>query len=190
MNANPNPAELVLTAEMRTLIVRAEAGDRTVLPDLKKMLDENPALWAAYGDLAAVAERNWLDLITGKSLTMRESIERKLAELRNELGQAEASPLEGLLIQRVTSSWLMANYADGHLAQLRAGNANPTLIRVVEGFGQKAHHRYLAAIRQLASVRKLLTPARSPIEIATRLGQRRESAGPRCDLPFGVGVEN
>jgi hypothetical protein len=36
--------------------------------------------------------------------------------------------------------------------------------------GQRAQQRYLASTRQLPTVRKLLRPLPSPVEIATRLG--------------------
>jgi hypothetical protein len=54
-----------------------------------------------------------------------------------------------------------------------------------------AHRRHLAAIKTLATVRKLLTPVPSPIEIATKLGI--ECSGLRlrqAPVAEGVPVEN
>ncbi|MBL8796763.1 MAG: hypothetical protein JNM56_22880 [Planctomycetia bacterium] len=185
------PEVLALTSEMKCLVERAEQGDQTALEPLRKLLADMPALWRHYGDLAAWAERAWLDLVSGHNLCLRESLVRQLQQLRDDLGLTTSSPLEKLLIQRVSSSWLMANYADAHLAQLRAASAGATQIRVVENFGVKAHNRYLAAIRQLAQVRKLLTPTKSPIEIATRMGERRSARVARSrNQEVAIGVEN
>src|ERR1700683_664465 len=161
------PMELELTQEMTKLVQQAEQGDTTVLPALRKLLTEKPQLWVMYGDLAAWAERSWLDLIAGPNLVLRESLERKLQQLREELGEPSASPLDDLLVRRAVSCWLEVHYADVHLAQLHHQNANATQLRVVERFLTSSHHRYLSAIRQLAQVRKLLRPALSPLDLAT-----------------------
>lgn len=171
---------VALTAEMRGLVERAEKGDLTALEPLRRLLSEMPALWRHYGDLAAWAERSWTDLISGNNLVLKESLRLKLADLRNDLGHAGASPLERLLIERATATWLSVSYGEVHLAQLRHRNAPATQLGVIERFLDRAHHRHLSSLKQLAQVRKLLTPAKSPIEIATRLGERRPVApGPR-----------
>jgi hypothetical protein len=54
-----------------------------------------------------------------------------------------------------------------------------------------AHRRYLAAIKTLATVRKLLTPARSPFEIATKLAGERSGLRLRqAPVAEGVPIEN
>src|SRR5207302_7666181 len=90
-----------LTDELRRVVQRAEQGDRSSLPALRKFLDENPAVWRQCGDLAAVAERAWLDLACGTNLALRESVLRMLEQLREELGREATSPLENLLVDRV-----------------------------------------------------------------------------------------
>src|SRR5438445_399880 len=108
-----------LTDELREVVQRAEQGDRSALPALRKFLDEHPAVWRQCGDLAAVAERAWLDLACGTNLALRESVMRRLEQLRAELGRETASPLEPLLVDRVVSCWLQAHHADIYFAQLR-----------------------------------------------------------------------
>src|SRR5262245_48668463 len=71
--------------ELRGLVERAREGDSTALPAVQRALDENPHLWQAYGDLAALAEESWRLLIAGKDLVLFESLGRKLAALRAEL---------------------------------------------------------------------------------------------------------
>ena len=114
------PSEAEQRAEMdelAPLLKRAEAGDRSVLPQLQRALDGNPDLWRGYGDLAAHAEASLAMLAAGPNLLLAESLKRKLAALKAELGGESPSPLEKLLVERVTATWLQTNYHDGLLAQ-------------------------------------------------------------------------
>jgi hypothetical protein len=81
-------------AELARLLQRAEAGDRSVLPQLQRALDSNAALWRVYGDLAAHAEASLAMLAAGPNLLLAESLKRKLAALKAELGGDSPSPLE------------------------------------------------------------------------------------------------
>jgi hypothetical protein len=83
------PSEAEQRAEkdgLAQLLKRAEAGDRSVLPQLQWALDSNPDLWRGYGDLAAHAEASLAMLAAGPDLLLAESLKRKLAELKAELG--------------------------------------------------------------------------------------------------------
>jgi hypothetical protein len=82
---------------LRELLGRAEQGDRTVLPALRRLLDAMPALGRHAGDVARVAEAAWVDLIAGNSLLARESLTRSVAALKAELTGLAAPPLERLL---------------------------------------------------------------------------------------------
>ena len=73
-------------ADLAQLLKKAEAGDRSVLPQLQRALDGNPDLWRGYGDLAAHAEASLAMLAAGPNLLLAESLKRKLAELKAELG--------------------------------------------------------------------------------------------------------
>ena len=81
-------------AELARLLQRAEAGDRSVLPQLRQVLDSDDHLWRSYGDLAAHAEASLAMLAAGPNLLLAESLKRKLAELKAELGGESPSPLE------------------------------------------------------------------------------------------------
>jgi hypothetical protein len=111
--------------ELAQLLKRAEAGDRSVLPQLQRALDGNAALWRGYGDLAAHAEASLAMLAAGPNLLLAESLKRKLAELKAELGGASPSPLEKLLVERVTATWLQTNYHDSLVAQAAGGRGGP-----------------------------------------------------------------
>ena len=179
--------------ELAQLLKRAEAGDRSVLPQLRRALDSDPDLWRAYGDLAAHAEASLAMLAAGQNLLLAESLKRKLAELKAELGGDGDSPLERLLIARVAATWLQTNYYDTMVTQ--AAGAGEARLKVLRQQQDAAHRRHLAGIKQLALIRKLLRPAPSPLELLRApVGEtspapaatRRAGGLPRCSAAAGV----
>ena len=58
MTATPQPEKHVTPADedMARLLERTEKGDLTVLPQLRRLLDESPELWRGYGDLSLQAQ--------------------------------------------------------------------------------------------------------------------------------------
>ena len=155
--------------ELAQLVARAEQGDRGVLPALQEALDANPAVWQQYGDLALQAEASLGVLAAGKNLLLGESLKRKLQWLKAELGGESPSPLERLLVERAVMSWLQTAYYDTLLSQARG--ASEAQARMLHRQQDAAYRRQLAALRTLATVRKLLTPAPSPLDFSTRLGR-------------------
>jgi hypothetical protein len=145
----------------------AEKGDRSVLPELSAALDADKRLWKTYGDLAAHAEAALGMLAAGNNLLLAESLKRTLSAMKTELGGQAPSPLERLLIERVTATWLQVNYFDGLVAQ--AKETKNAQWQLLQRHQDSAGRRHLAAIKALATIRKLLTPASSPLDIASRL---------------------
>jgi hypothetical protein len=177
---------------MRQLLLRAQGGDPAVLPQLRELLDARPALWQRLGDLGGHVEEALLGLAAGKSLLARESVRRRMDELRAELAGPAASPVETLLVNRVVICWAQCHLADLDAAQkARAGPQGAHTERRQSG----AQARYLAALKQLVLVRKLARPAPSPLAmLGTPIAETNPTpATPRRDagLPLcGVGVEN
>jgi hypothetical protein len=171
----PEREPVALTDELRQVVLRAEQGDASVMPLLRRLLDETPTLWQRYGDLAEQAELAWLSLVCGNNLALRESLTRRLAQLRAELAGDTASALERLLVNRVVAGWLQTHHADVHLAQLRASTSDPARIRLAAHLLDRGQQRYLAALKQLATIRKLTRPVPSPYDVATRLEGPTES---------------
>jgi hypothetical protein len=168
----PTGAEAPATERMRRLLERAEGGDRSAMPALELLLDATPEVWRTYGDLARVAEDAWVELVAGPNLLLKESLRRKLAELKSELlsGPA-ASPLERLLVGRVAAGWLQTAYADAAAAQAREKPLDLAQLEQQQRRQERAQKGYLAAIRTLAWIRKLLATA------DVRTADRRESSG-------------
>jgi hypothetical protein len=139
------------------VLCAAEAGDPSSIPLLRDLLDKHPCLWRKAGDLTRHVEDLLLGMIAGQSLFTREAALRHLKVMRADLSESSPSPLEKLLIDRVCVCWLQVHAADiagvnmTNFDTLRRQNASQT--------------RYLAAIRQLAVVRRLLRPAPSALDL-------------------------
>jgi hypothetical protein len=161
---------------MRPLIQQAEAGDQSVLPALRRLLDDNPEIWQRYGDIAKTAEETWLNAICGSQLCLKESMVRKLEELRHELTDNSPSPLIRLLAHRVAVCWLQVHYADLHVTRLN--DAPPVQFKVAARFLDQANRRYLLAIKTLATVKKLLRPLALPAVLPSRLAKKSNASSP------------
>jgi hypothetical protein len=188
-SVNPKPptekTETASNKELTQLLQRARQGDATVLPALGKLLDDTPALWRHYGDLAAQVRTLWVQQVSGQDLLLAESLTRQLAALMTEVAGASPAPLERLLAERVAICWLQVSYYDGLLTQTR--ESPPAQVRHLRQQQDAAHRRCLSAIKTLATVRKVLTPARSPIDIASKLAGERAGARLR-EAPVEAGV--
>jgi hypothetical protein len=170
---------------VQALVDRAVKGDRTVLPELSHVLDRHPEMWRDCGDLALQATEAWLKLTAGNDLLALESLRRKAKELNHEIAGEHPSPLERLLAERVAATWLQVNYADLAYSQGNRAGASSALVRSLIERQESAQRSHLAAVKQLALVRKLLKPAPSPSELLnakTEAAAPRKSGGQRPDL--------
>src|SRR5262245_50100575 len=180
----PEPAEAPYTEQVRELLFRAQQGDQSVLPQLRAVLDGRPGLWRQLGDLAGHARDALLALASGPSLLARESIRRRLQEVQAQLAGPAPSPLESLLAERAALCWAQSYLADvDTMAKQRAGGPEAAQ---ADRRAAVCQTRYLAAVRQLALVRKLLRPVPTPLELLR--GPMGETAGDGGDRQARGGV--
>jgi hypothetical protein len=152
--------------ELEAILERANLGDESALAALKQALDAYPELTRTFGDLAAHAEMALLRLVAGPSLVAKEAIARQVAELRARLAVKATSELEKLLIDRIAISWIEVYHGDLELAQqlLIHCSAGPATAAAQKRL-DRAHARFLAAIKALAIVQKLVRPMPSVLEL-------------------------
>jgi len=150
-------SRIPLTPEIVAIVKRADEGDISVMPQLEDLLDKHPGLWRKFGDLAKTVEDQLLAILSKDSLFTMEAIRRHLEELRAEQAGPAPAPLEKLLVNRLCLCWLQVHAAD--LAAAGRSDAEATRRQ------NAAQARYLAAIRQLALVRRLLRPAPSTLDL-------------------------
>jgi hypothetical protein len=155
------PAEPAVLTELRELVTKAKAGDASVLPRLREVLDDNPQIWQHTGDLEQVVVRAWTQLLAGDDPLTLEVLRRKAEALRAELEGDSPTPLERLLVGQVVSSWLEMSHAQAQVAapgSTTLGQASHNLRRA-----ESAQKRYLAAIKTLTTVRALVPRGLVPV---------------------------
>jgi hypothetical protein len=96
-------------------------------------------------------------LASGPNQGLAEALSRKAAALKVELAGSSPAPVERLLAERVVVTWLHVYWIETAVAQAAAKTS--TTIRQ-SAFTQerldRAHRRYLTALRELASAQRLL----------------------------------
>ena len=147
-----------LDEKARISLERCLSPDGHSSPELRALLKAYPDIYRGLGNLAIRAEIAWVELIVKENLSTRELVYYKLRELKVQLHGPTPSALERLLVERVIVCWLQVH----HYELLAARNAAEEM--GLDDSNQKqvdrAHKRFLAAIRALATVRKLLRSVR------------------------------
>src|SRR5262245_3760251 len=155
------PQQPAVVAELRGLVQKAKAGDVSVLPRMRAILDGHPEISEMIGDLEKVVVRSWAELLGGDNPLSVESVRRKAEQLRAELEGDNPTP--GPTARRAGGERVAGDEprpaqggGPGRLDAKPGGGCN---VRRAEQ-AQKRHlaaRKTLAAVRQLAS-RGLLLP--------------------------------
>jgi hypothetical protein len=151
---------------VKTILEKACEGDANVLPELKQVFEKYPELSAHFGNLVEHARLALLNLIAGKSVIAREAIARETANLRERLLATAPSELERLLVDRVIICWMEVYHDDMDVAHhlLSDPVASPAT-QAAQKRLDRAHVRFLAAVKALATVQKLLKPSVSTFDL-------------------------
>jgi hypothetical protein len=142
---------------LKSLVQQAQQGDTSILPTIRTLLDQVPALWENSHVLAHQVEKAWTNALSGHDLMSKEIIAREVEGLRSQLLGPQPTPLEKLLVDRICICWLAIQHSELHSAK-RFNERAVVLTQSEEHRLDKVHHRFLSAIRELARVRKLLQP--------------------------------
>lgn len=90
--------------------------------------------------------------------------------IRAELAGPAPSPLERLWVERIVVCWLLANQLD--LADACAGSRSLTLAEFDAKRADRAHRRFLSAVKTLAEVRRLAAPS-----VQVNIAERQVNVG-------------
>ena len=139
------------------MVKRANKGDKSALASVRELLKGPHGADLFGGNLARQAELSFIENAGGDQLAFKEAIGRKLTILRDELAGSNPTPLERLLVERVVACWLQVQDADVRYVQ---GQKDCTIPQseYYQRRQDRAHNRYLSAMRTLAVVRKLTIP--------------------------------
>jgi hypothetical protein len=156
-NRQTDPAVL---AQLRALAERAQAGDTAALPRLRQVLDAHPEVWRYVGDLSALVERAWASALSATNPLALESILRTSTEMKRDLAGEHPSCLEQMLVDQVVTCWMETRYAE--IATSDQGEASLKQAGFRLRRLESAHKRYLAAVKELATLRRLQPTGRTP----------------------------
>ena len=167
-----DPAAWREAERIDALVARARDGDAGALGELRKVLDADPKWWRQTGDVAWQAEQAWLKAYAGTDEFAKEVTARRLRALRQDLNGPDPTPLERLLVARIALCWLTLYYAEALYASRMAspeGITFETSTHCQERI-DRAHKRYLSAIRALAQLRRL---QRAPQAVQVNVAERQ-----------------
>jgi hypothetical protein len=168
------------------LVDRANDGDEQSLQELRQVLEYNPILWHALGNLGAAVLESLIRSIAPHDQLIAESIRRKVSELRTALTTEASTPLQELAIERVIACWLRVQALELRCAHLEGGT------RGWAGFWTKAlaqaQRSYELATKHLLTVRELEVRCRKQSQRRTKSAvPSAGSADERATIPLRRG---
>jgi hypothetical protein len=161
-------------AELRTVSEEAEAGDRNARRQLRRLVrSSSPQVIVEASDFVGTAEWMLANTISAGKPLMCEAIRERMRQMRCEIAGGSPTPLEVLLTERVVAGWLLVEVLEGlvsaqyHRHADESARVPPGYILQMSRILESATRRYLAAIRELARVRKL--QASAPVQVNTQV---------------------
>ena len=146
------------TCDVHQLYELANTGNPEALELLRKQYQDKPELARIQGNMARAARESRLkqmlgDKAQGTALAIRE----KVQDIVKQVAGDKPTPLERLLAERVAMCWLDVQDHELRYSILN-GESTFKQFEWRSRMLDRAHHRYLAAIKALATVRKLSVP--------------------------------
>jgi hypothetical protein len=155
------------TKDIDTLLKRAGEGDRGCLSEVWALLahpDDGPDYRKGFGSSAEWLRQSIIRKSAGKNVLGQEAIDQELDRIRSELEGPNPTPIERLLAERASLCWFIVHWYENAYANASGWNISQADLqhRKID----KAHARFLSAVRTLAQVRKLALPTLQ-VNIAT-----------------------
>jgi hypothetical protein len=152
-------------AELKALSKRAEDGEKDARAQLRRLVrSSSPEVVAEASRIARRGEWMLIKTISAGEPLMQEALRSRMEQMRAEIAGENPTPLEVLLTERVVTGWLLVEVLEGLIAAqyqtgVNAHRVGPGYILQQSRILEAATRRYLAAIRELARVRKLQATA-------------------------------
>jgi hypothetical protein len=159
--------------ETRELLQRASEGDEDSRQAIRALLadgDRGRHYLESFGSSAEWLKRTIVRKAAGENVASQEAIRRVIESVRAELAGPDPTPMERLLAERAALCWMLVNWYENSALKcdrLSIAQANHQQLKI-----DRAHSRFLSAIRTLAQVRKLALPtlqlniARNQVNVA------------------------
>jgi len=152
--------------ELQALADRAENGEEGARSELRQALRQSaPEVIARCSNTARVYRGVLAKTASGGSLLVEEAIREGASLMAAEIAGSSPTPLEVLLADRIASLGVLVELQEAlgaaYYSRENPSRADPSLMLKMSKLQESANTRYLAAIRELARVRKVQagTPA-------------------------------
>ena len=166
--------------ELRALSRKAEGGGAEgaeARKELRRKLREaSPQVIARASDIGRKSQHLLIESASGGDPLTELALSGRLDMMREEIAGENPTPLEVLLTERVVSCWLLVELFEALMAA-QLWKETPDEKRVTERalryylrWQESANTRFLAAIKELARVRKLEVTA--PVQVNTQVNVR------------------
>jgi hypothetical protein len=153
-------------AELEALSKKAEDGDVEARRELRLAVRRSsPEVVAAASDYTKTYRLMLSDTFAAGDPLRKEAFQVRVELLRSEVAGENATPLENLLADRIAALWLLVELLEAlvsaHFYRENERRVSVTYLLQMVKVQESVNRRYLAAIRELARVRKLQagTPA-------------------------------
>jgi hypothetical protein len=164
--------------ELRSLSRKAEGGGAEgaeARKELKhKLREASPAVITRASDIGRKSQHLLIKTASGGDLLTELALSGRLDMMRKEVAGENPTPLEVLLTERVVSCWLLVELFDRLMAaQLsketpKEKHVPDRVLRHYLRWQEDANSRFLAAVRELARLRKLEATA-PPVQVNTQV---------------------
>jgi hypothetical protein len=163
MSMVPQIGGNVSIEELERLLQRVMTGDENSLPAIRSLLDKAPAIWQDLFSITKRIESAWIQTIAKQDLIAKEILERQVADLKRTLQAECSSPLEFLVVETITTTFLAYKQAELSAAQTLQRNNGMGLTQAQQQHLSSCLKRYLSTIKELARIRQLLTPRNTTV---------------------------
>ena len=149
-------------AKLEELSDKTANGDKKARGELRRLLRESgPEVVREASELARKGQWCLIKTAARGDTLAEEALVVRLEMMRSEIGGPDPSPLEGLLVEKIVSAWMLTELLDLLLsAQLitelpKSQRMSHSFLKFYLGWQERAHRRFVSSIRELARVRRL-----------------------------------
>jgi hypothetical protein len=144
----------LVNCDFRQLYELANTGNADALKLLRKRCLDKPEITGVLGDMALWARISRVNQMVGtKALGRDFTVQEKVKAIERQLEGSNPTPLERLLIERILICWIDVQDHELRYAALSGSTFNQYEWR--SRMLDRAHGRYLSAIKALANIRRL-----------------------------------
>ena len=143
-------------------VVRRASKGKATAEEIHRILDEMPEIERQIGSVAKQAEWAWVKTYSGDNELLAEAARRRMEAAKQTLMGENPTPLERSLARRIVLCQFQLDYVESLFAAKTREGMSAGAVAMYQQWLDRAHGRYLTAVKMLALVRKLAIP---PVQV-------------------------